>query len=269
MTKMKKYRMAAILGLVFFLLACSKTKNPVDNELPGFLFESLQSECRDDSKSGAKGGDEGDSVIFDAHGDTIEVIHQDAFYQCCALIKVEVVKSTNGFDLFESDTGALCDCICYFDITTLITGLAQGNYFIRLFDIYGNPVDSALVSLPPKFTEFGSSKAKCKGEQFTSGGDPFPGDIVDSILVWFNADTMWVLHKNALENCCLKIKTNVEQTVEGFDIYEYDPSGGCNCKCYYDILTVIYGVPSGVYIIRIFNVNGYFAGQVEVEIPAP
>jgi hypothetical protein len=268
---MKKYRIATILGLVFFLLVCSKTKNPVDNPVEdptSFLFESFQSECGDGSKVGIGGGTEDDNVIFNAHGDTIEVIHQDAFYQCCALIKIDVVENENGFDIFESDTGEQCNCLCYFDITTLISGLADGIYFIRLFDINGDPVDSTLISIPPKYSEFESSKAKCKGGLYMPGVDTSPVVLEDSILVWFNADTVWVLHKNAWELCCLTIQTEVKQTAEGFDIYEYDPfSGGCRCMCLYDVLTTIYGVPPGVYIIRVFNVRGYFVDQVEVEIP--
>ena len=106
-TKMKKYRMVAILGLVFFLLVCSKSKNPVNpvEESPGFLFESFQSECGDGSKIGTSGGTEGNSVIFNVHGDTIEVIHRDAYYQCCAMIEVDVIQNENGFDIDFTPNG--------------------------------------------------------------------------------------------------------------------------------------------------------------------
>ncbi len=92
--------------------------------------------------------DEGDTIIFSAHGDTIFVTHQDAFYNCCSEIVVDVVQTAGGFDLFERDTSEeLCYCMCDFDIITTISGVSEGEYLLRLFDIYGNLVDSAVVTL--------------------------------------------------------------------------------------------------------------------------
>ena len=92
--------------------------------------------------------DEGDTVIFSAHGDTIFVTHQDAFYNCCSEIVVDVVETAGGFDLFERGTSEeLCYCMCDFDITTIISGVSEGEYVVRLFDIYANLVDSAIVTV--------------------------------------------------------------------------------------------------------------------------
>ncbi|MGB7061006.1 MAG: hypothetical protein WBF13_01470 [Candidatus Zixiibacteriota bacterium] len=92
--------------------------------------------------------DQGDTVIFSARGDTIFVTHQDAFYNCCSEIVVDVVQTAGGFDLFERDTSEeLCYCMCDFDIITAISGVSEGEYVVRLFDIYGNLVDSAVVTV--------------------------------------------------------------------------------------------------------------------------
>ncbi|MGB2989277.1 MAG: hypothetical protein WBC98_04900, partial [Candidatus Zixiibacteriota bacterium] len=91
--------------------------------------------------------DEGDTVIFSAHGDTIFVTHQDAFYNCCSEIKVNVIETADGFDLVEYDIGEACHCMCDFDITTIISVVSEGEYVVRLFDIYGNLVDSAVVTV--------------------------------------------------------------------------------------------------------------------------
>jgi hypothetical protein len=92
--------------------------------------------------------DEGDTVIFSAHGDTIFVTHQDAFYNCCSEIVTDVVQTAEGFDLFERDTSQeLCHCMCDFDIATTISGVPEGEYVVRLFDIYGNLVGSEVVTV--------------------------------------------------------------------------------------------------------------------------
>lgn len=269
---MKDLRVVLILSLMLFLLVCGKTKNPVtgSGEDPsGFRFESSQSDCGGGSGESTGGGGKGDTVIFSSHGDTIVVIHKDAFYNCCAQIAVNVVETANGFDLFESDTGDLCDCLCYFDITTTLCDLANGSYFIRVFDVYGDPVDSGVVDIPPKFGAFQSSQGECKTLPYKAGAEALTDTLRDSVLVWFDADTVWVMHKNAFENCCSEIQSDVQRTPEGFDIYEYDTAmSGCNCLCYFDLVTTIYGVLPGVYLIRVFDTAGELVDEVELEIPS-
>ncbi len=196
---MKKYKIAAILGLVFFLVMCSKTKNPVKDsveEPSGFRFESTQSGCIGGSGESTGGDMKGDTVIFSAHGDTIVVLHKDAFYNCCAQIAVDVIETENGFDLFESDTGESCNCLCYFDITTMICDLSHGTYFLRVFDIYGSVIDSGVVDIPAKYPRFESFQGECKTGYYKAAVEASPDTLEDSVLAWFNADTIWVVHKN-------------------------------------------------------------------------
>jgi hypothetical protein len=88
------------------------------------------------------------TVIFSSRGDTIFVVHQGAFYNCCSEIVVDVMQTANGFDLFERDTSEeLCYCMCNFDISTTIAEVAEGEYLVRLFDIYGSLVDFAIVTV--------------------------------------------------------------------------------------------------------------------------
>jgi hypothetical protein len=159
---MIKYKAITILVLSLFILVCSKTQNPVKNP-PGFQFESSQSDCK--GSFGEKTGgsiNSGGVIIFSSHGDTIWVIHQDAFYNCCSKIKVNVKATPNGFDLLEYDVGYSCRCMCYFDITTTISSLSPGTYLIRVFDTDTNLVGSVVVDIPPKYTGFESSQSKCK-----------------------------------------------------------------------------------------------------------
>jgi hypothetical protein len=151
MIKMKKYRTATIVGLSLILLMCSKTRNPVTDpgeDSGGFKFKSLQSGCGEESIGKMAEAAKGDTVVFSAHGDTIFVTHQDAFYNCCSEIVIDVVQTAGGFDLFERDTSEEpCYCMCEFDITAIISGVSEGEYLVRLFDIYGNLVDSAVVTV--------------------------------------------------------------------------------------------------------------------------
>jgi hypothetical protein len=264
---MIKYKAVAILVLSLFLLVCSKTKNPVKNP-SNPQFESLQSDCKFTSKERMGRVTENDTVIFSSHGDTILVTHQDAYYNCCAEIKVNIIETPDGFDLLEYDVGDACDCLCYFDITTVISGLSPSSYLIRYFDIDSNLVDSGVVDIPPKYTGFGSSQSKCKEGLYKRDAEATPDTLEDSVLVWSHGDTAWVTHKNAFYNCCLKIKVRIIPTPQGFDLYEYEEVGDlCNCMCYFDITTTIYGLFPGVYLIRVFDTAGNLVDEVELVIP--
>lgn len=258
---MIKYKAVAILVLSLFVLVCSKTKNPVKNP-PGFQFESSQSGCN-------RWLPTTETVIFSSHGDTVLVIHKDAFYNCCSKIKVNVIETPNGFDLLEYDVGDTCRCMCYFDITTIISGLSPGTYLIRVFDIDSNLVDSGVVDIPPKYTGSESSQSKCKSGLPKINTQAIPPDTLeDSVLVWTHVDTIWVTHKNAFYNCCSIIKTRLERTPEGFNLYEHDIATIlCHCLCYFDITTTIYGLSPGVYLIRVFDTAGELVGEVELVIP--
>ncbi len=41
----------------------------------------------------------------------------------------------------------------------------------------------------------------------------------------------------------------------------------CCSRCYFDTTTTIYGVPAGVYVVRVFDTAGDCVGEVEVELP--
>lgn len=265
---MTKYKAVAILVISLFLLVCSKTKNPVKNP-PSLQFESSQSGCKNILRKETGWSAKGDTVIFSSSGDAILVVHQNAFYNCCSKIKVNIEVAPNGFDLLEYDVGYGCKCMCNFDITTTISGCSPGTYLVRVFDIHRNIVGSGVVYILPQYTGSESSQSECKKGLGKINAQTIPTDSVkDSIVVWSHADTAWVMHKNDLENCASIVKTKIEQTLEGFDLYEYYiVDGNAYCLCHFDITTTIYGLSPGVYLIRVFNTVGILVGEVELVIP--
>jgi hypothetical protein len=130
------FRPSILLLLTAGLLVCSRTDHST-NSLPPFSAESFHSICKEESgKIGKTTG--GGSIILSSFNDTVRVIHANARYNCCADIKMEVKKTSYGFDILEKDEGFSCDCICDFDVTCLIYGLSDGSYLIKVFDVEGN-----------------------------------------------------------------------------------------------------------------------------------
>jgi hypothetical protein len=265
---MIKYKAVAILVLSLFILVCSKTKNPVKNP-SSVNIETSQSKCKGSFKK-AGWSTKSDAVIFSSHQDTIFVIHQDALYNCCSKIKVNIKETPNGFDLWEHDVGSSCNCMCNFDITTTISGCSPGTYLIKVFDIDSNLVDSGVVDIPPKYTGSESLQGKCKGGLYKTDAKATPDTLLeDSVLVWSHADTVWVMHKNDWENCAAIIKTKIERTPEGFDLHEYYiKSGNAYCTCYFDLTTIIFGVSPGTYLIRVFDTDSNIVDSVVIDVPS-
>ncbi len=133
-----KYKVGLILFLFLGLVACQKDKNPANSSLT-FCFESSHSGCKQTSGT--------ERVTISSSTDTILVVHSNAHYNSCAKIKVEVVKSKYGFDLFEKDEGTTCEGRCDSDVTTIIYNLSAGDYLVRVFDITGSSVGQGNVAI--------------------------------------------------------------------------------------------------------------------------
>jgi hypothetical protein len=211
-----------------------------------------------------------DSVLVWSHADTAWVVHKNAYENCASIIKTKIERTPEGFDLYEYDMATMgARCMCYFDITTIIFGVSPGTYLIRVFDTDTNLVDSVVVDIPTKYTGSESSQSKCKNHLLKTVAEAISDTPKDSILVWSHADTAWVMHKNDPELCDSKIGTKIARTLEGFDIHEYFIyEGSAYCVCHFDIVTTIYGLSPGVYLIRVFDTAGNLVGEVELVIPS-
>lgn len=122
-----------------------------------------------------------------------------------------------------------------------------------------------IISTPETVLE--PVQTQCKEYFYKGGIQTSTTELEDSVLAWFSGNTVWVVHKNALVNCCSVIQGEVVQTSLGYDIYEKDTSSVlCYCLCYKDIVTPIYDVPSGTHLFRVFDTEGEFVGQVELTV---
>jgi len=104
------------------------------------LGEVEQSGCYSKSStSGQKPKDEPctDSVFAEVGKDTVMVYHTGAFYNCCAEIEDSLVQEDSILNILEFETfgpGGPCDCLCCFDLSVPIVGLAPGSYLIRVWN---------------------------------------------------------------------------------------------------------------------------------------
>ncbi len=112
-----------------------------------------------------------DAVRAKASGNTIVVYHDQAEWNCCAEIEFELTAAQDTFNLYEFETfgeGGPCVCICCFDLTTMITDVAPGDYLVRVLDgLSGGLFGEVWVTVEPGVSGVtalgGTSQSPCGG----------------------------------------------------------------------------------------------------------
>ena len=77
------------------------------------------------------------------------VYHENAYYNCCLEYRVEFVIDGSNITAYEYDDGEPCDCICYFDLESVLEDLEPFQYItytVTLIGIDGQPVGTDTVS---------------------------------------------------------------------------------------------------------------------------
>jgi len=76
-----------------------------------------------------------DGVYFETRCDTLIVSHNGMFANCCAEIMFDFQQDGSLLVFSELDTASLwCWCLCYFDLTAQVSGLANGIYTVQVWD---------------------------------------------------------------------------------------------------------------------------------------
>ncbi len=265
---MNKYKAIGILTLSVVFLFCGKSKNPVGKSTD-IQYKTFQSSCKSGSTIEITKKAYTGPVSISSHKDTIIVTQYDVLFNCCSRIEVNITRTSNGFDLREKDIGQTCKCNCLFDIQTLICKLEDGSYYIRVYDPNGKCVGSSTVDIPAKYSVSGSIQSECKNKlNKIKADEPQVDSLVDSITFNFRGDTVEITHRNACYNCCSKLGTNVQPTIDGFNIYESDTAKDwCFCICHFDLTTTICEISPGDYIVRVFDTAGDLVGEIAFKFP--
>jgi hypothetical protein len=222
---------------------------------------NLQSECLSEKSSINGTGSvptAPDSILIQVTGNNILVTHKDALYNCCAVITTEIVQNEYQIDLYEKASNEICDCLCNFDLQTLIQNLSSGVYTLSVYNTIGQYVAGGMATVP---SGYDSHQSECKNENKQKSFSP------DSIIIQVTGNDLQITHQNAYYNCCFILKSEV--LIEGFQVKVYEKESGdpCHCMCYFDLVTNIYGLLGGNYIISVYTAGGEYVGGGEAVIP--
>ena len=185
------------------------------------------------------------------YGNDLHIYHINAYYQCCLEYQVDFAVSWQE-DVVrviatESDIGEPCDCMCYFNLGSVLPDMVLGQpvtIIVTLIGIEGNTVGIDTVEV---------------GEH----GYMFAEAVGNSILI---------SHMNAFYNCCLDYQVEYEFDGNNITAYEYDRGDACFCMCYFNLHSAVYDLEDGEYIVTLIGdpnwpTNGDTIGVDTVTVP--
>ena len=180
-------------------------------------------------------------------GNDLHLHHINAFYQCC--LEYAVDYQINGFNITatEADTGMPCDCMCYFNLESILYDLENGVYVVCLIDAMGNTVGVDTVTVNAGYGLLGYSDSGCLK-------DPAAGDPPDIAYTYSTAGVLTMTHNNAFFNCAAKLVVAFEQAADTLRFYKFNISNDyAYCMCYYNISAAVGGILPGEYIAEVYE----------------
>ncbi|MFH2056015.1 MAG: dockerin type I repeat-containing protein [bacterium] len=218
----------------------------------GCVSQDFNPGCASDpvDKMGAKTAEATDYglgyLYAEVLGNDLYLHHIDAEYQCCLgyLVEYEI----DGFEITatESDTGDLCDCICDFDLTSVLYDLEDGEYIVTLIGIYGDEIGVDTVVVAGEFGLTGYGNSGCL--EMTATFDPPDVDYL------YGNGELSLVHHDAYYNCASAFLVQFEQAGDTMRFYELNIEENCAyCMCYFEITATVVGIAPGNYTAEIWG----------------
>jgi len=191
-------------------------------------------------------------VYFEVLGNDLHIRHIDAYYNCGLAYVVDYTVEDFVIYAVEGDTGEPADCICYFNLESVLYDLADGEYTVTLIGIYGDTLKTGTVIVEAEFGLIGYEDTGCleKGAK---------DDTTSAIVYNYSGDTLNILHYNAFFNCAAEFYMPFELAGDTLRFYELNISQiGVYCMCYFNIFAYTIGLTPGDYIAEVYEQQYYW-----------
>nr|MBN2276376.1 hypothetical protein [candidate division Zixibacteria bacterium] len=195
--------------------------------------------------------DSADYMVTEVIGNDLYIYHFNAYYNCCLAYVVDYEIEDYNITAVESDTGAPCDCICYFDLKTILYDLDDGEYVVRLIGIEGDTVGVDTVTVNGQMGVVGYDGGFC----YDSGLQ----EKLSSIIYVYSGGILTMQHLQAWFNCVANIIMKFEIAGDTLRFYEINISREAVwCMCYYDLSVMVNGIPPGTYVAEVYEQQYYW-----------
>jgi hypothetical protein len=86
-------------------------------------------------------------MVLEAIGDDLHIHHIGAYYNCCLDYAVNYEINGSNITARKFDHGEPCDCLCDFNLETILYDLTAGTYTVTLIGIHGDIIGVDTVSI--------------------------------------------------------------------------------------------------------------------------
>jgi len=204
-------------------------------------------------------------------GGALELVHVDVTENCAAKIAATVQVTGTTILMVETITNPQeqADCMCKFDVTAVVAGLAPGTYQVSAQSPEGQLTGPVSITIPPS-PLLPSLQSACKKG---AGGEN--GPLGASLKTSLQGSTLTVEHLDVQANCAAKLAMSVTVvapsagkpgSIHIVDVVQ-NPNEQANCICIYDLSTSIGGLAPGSYELTATGPEGDVTGPITVVIP--
>ncbi len=88
----------------------------------------------------------------------------------------------------------------------------------------------------------------------------FGGEITGSLILEVHGNDLHIIHADVFYQCCLGYL--VEYEIDDFNItaIESDINSPCLCDCYFNLLSILYDLAEGLYVVTLIGITGDTVG---------
>jgi hypothetical protein len=230
---------------------------------PVDVGDTIQSDCKPNSKSDALSSG---TIKATVANEVVTVTHEDATYNCAARLKLTATVS--GFEILVTETvmnpNEAADCICDFDLSVPVKGLADGTYQVKVESASGELVGTTQVTVgspAPKVSVGQTFQSDCKPE---TDGPSSSGAIKATV----NGNSVTITHEDATYNCAARLKLTAKVIGNQIVVTEtiLNPNELADCTCNFDLSVVVSELAAGTYQVKVLSSSGLTAGVTTVTV---
>ncbi|MFH1373724.1 MAG: dockerin type I repeat-containing protein [bacterium] len=187
-----------------------------------------------------------DYVSVEVIGNDLHINHLNAYYQCCLMYTMDYQVAGFSITAREHDTGALCDCYCYFNLKSVLYDLENGQYIVTVIGIFGDTIWIDTVNVNYTYNLLGYEQSGCLKKLALAD----PPDIIYT----YSGGTLVMQHSDAYFNCGAELMVFFEQAGDTLRFYEINTSGEyAFCMCYFEVGASVADIPPGTYVAEVYS----------------
>lgn len=201
----------------------------------------------------------------------------DRSFSCCPALNASAQYKNNDTILvsfYDMNVGEQCDCMCYFDVSTMVNGMKEDKLYHfnvdgLVFDVDLSKQIEGCIYRDTSIVAFVSDQGACK-RNVGDAPDSRGGDdaALSDTLVSFRYNPakmeLEVVSHNVELNCCTQTASYFSAHGDSIVLEAVESDPGCRCRCLYDVKSLVTNIRGRKYHLVVDGVafDADFSNQI-------